>query len=123
MAYAYQELAQTTDGESASVFAAHARLRASLAAVARSAFDVLSQSPDGSLSLDELMTALPAGTTLEMIEHALERGVEGLGEACLSLSEKPLAVIPGPPVRLQLSSAACSAWRALVHAEQLSAAA
>jgi hypothetical protein len=122
MAYAYQELAQSTDGRSASSFAAYARLRSGLAPFVRYALDALSQAPEGMLEWQELAQAMPRGATLQGILNATQSGVAGLRENGLALSEQPLIVAPGPPVCLRLSAPARLAWCALVSAERLSAA-
>jgi len=119
LAYALQELSQTTDGREASVFAACARLRGEISPLARTALDLLSQAPEGEAVFSDLAQSLPNGASPEVIERALSMGVASLSEVGLALSENPLTVLPGPPVRLRLSNPACLAWRALMHAEQL----
>jgi hypothetical protein len=121
LAYAYQELSQTTDGRGASVFAACARLRGELSPLARAALDLLSQASEEEVAFKDLAPALPKGATPEAIARAISIAVAGLGEVGLALSEDPLTILTGPPVSLRLSASARSAWRALMHAERLAA--
>jgi hypothetical protein len=120
LAYAYQELAETTDGASARDLAAFSRLRAKhLPPLARKAFDALAEAPGGTLDAEDLTQALhlPGVQSLRTVAKDAEDAIAAVETGTGHHLEMPLEVVEGTRTRFCLNPAACRAWRALSLAD------
>jgi hypothetical protein len=120
LAYAYQELAETTDGASARDLAAFARLRAKhLPPLARQVFDALSEALGGTLVAEDLAEVLylPGTRPLLKVAWETEDAIAAVERGTGLRLEMPLEVIEGTSLRFCLNPAACRAWRALSLAD------
>jgi len=123
LAYAYQELAETTDGASARDLAAFSRLRAKhLPPLARQVFDALSVAVGGALVAEDLAQALhlPGTRPLLKVAWETEDAIAAVERGTGLRLEMPLEVIEGTSLRFCLNPAACRAWRALSLADAAS---
>jgi hypothetical protein len=121
LAYAYQELAQSTDGVSANVLAAYARLRAEhFSPLVRQVFDVLADAPEGTMSIEKLARELnlPDARSLRAVPQATQDALSALARATGHvLDDTPLQVSESP-AKFCLSESACQAWHALALADK-----
>lgn len=121
LAYAYQELAQTTDGVGAKTLAAYAKLRSEhFSPLVKQVFDALSEAPGGRLTAAELAEQLHLKDTqpLKAVARATEEALAALEAASgHRLDERPLEVLEAP-FTFYLSPAARQCWEALVLVER-----
>lgn len=120
LAYAYQELAETTHGASARDLAAFARLRAKhLPPLARQVFDALSVAVGGALVAEDLAQALhlPGVGHLSAVAKETEDAIAAVEMDTGHHLEMPLGVTEDTRARFCLNPAACRAWRALSLAD------
>lgn len=120
-AYAYQELAGTTEGRAAAACSAYARLRSDyLSAPARQLFDLLSVAPSGSLSANEVIEALalPNVRAIGQLEKSVQSAVQKLAADGHQELACPLLVSHDKTPLLSLSEPAQAAWRALTRADE-----
>lgn len=121
LAYAYQELAETTSNQRAAGFAAYAELRSKyLSSLARQVLDLLAASESGSLSVRDIIHSLGLanGRALGQLSRSIDRSMERLRRAGIELPESPLTVTGRSRNSVySLSDSARSSWRALIQAE------
>ena len=121
LAYAYQELAETTDGLRAARFSQYAKLRTKyLSPLARSVLDLLASTESGGLSASQIVHRLGRknARALGQLPRSLSRSMEKMQRAGFEINETPLTVSGSAgAVVFSLSDNAQSSWRALVQAD------
>lgn len=121
LAYAYQELAETSDGQRAASFTAYAKLRNDhLSSLARQVLDLLAVSDNYSLSAREIVHSLGLANAraLGQLPRSLARSLSQINVNGEIIHDSPLTVSgsKGSAV-FTLSEEARSYWRALVQAD------